>query len=180
MTMPPSLMNERGFSQYADDGAAGPTMLGLLSLLPPQFRETYKYFSAYPVQFAPLAASTTDTKQYTVDIQTDFIITYAMCATLNTTNDTVQAFPPVLVQITDSATTSTLFQAAMHGLNVYGDAVNPGIFAMPYVAARAVTITIQHQNQIATAINQYVTHSGFKSVVGSNLNDPRYNPFLNR
>lgn len=180
MTMPPAMMNQRGFSQFADDGAAGPTMLGLLSLLPPQFKETYKYFGAYSVAFQPLAASATDVKQYTVDIQTDFIITYMMCATLNTANDTVQAFPPVLVQITDSATTATLFQSAMHALNVYGDANAPGILAMPYVAARAVTITTQHQNQLATAINQYVTHAGFKSVVGSNLNDPRYNPFLNR
>lgn len=180
MTGQPYTLNQRGFAPFADDGGAGPTMLGLLSLLPPQFKDTFKYFGAYSVSFQPLAASATDTKQYNVDIQTDFIITYLMCATLNTTNDTVQAFTPALVQITDSATTSTLFQQPMHALNVYGDANAPGILAMPYVAARAVTITVQHQNQIATALNQYVTHAGFKSVVGSNLNDARYNPFIGR
>lgn len=160
-----------------DEGAS---FFGLLSLLPPQFRYTYKYFGGYPVAFQPLAASAAQNAEFTVDKNTDFIITFANCTTLNTANDTMQAFAPVLVNFRDSASTSTLFQSATHAENVYGSAAQPGIFPAPYVVQATVTLTVQHQNQIATALNQFVVFGGFKSVVNSNVNDPRYNPFLSR
>lgn len=166
---------QRGTQPLADEGAS---FFGLLSLLPPQFRMTYKYFGGYPVSFLPLAASATQNADFTVDKSTDFIITFANCTTLDSSYASAFAINPVLVNFRDSASTSTLFQTATHAENVYGNGQNPGIFPAPYVAQAQVTITTQHQNQIATALYQYVVFNGFKSVVNSDVNDPRYNPFL--
>lgn len=180
MTAPPVVGARRGMGPaggMAGDGG-GPTLLPLIALLPPQFMYTYKYFGSYPFSFLPLTASLTLTTQLTIEVQSDFIMTYAMCTTLDTTNAVLQPFNPTLVQFTDGSSQATLFQAATHALNVYGDATNPGIFAMPYVITRSSTFTVQHQNQIATSINQYGALVGMKSVAGSNLNDPRYNPYL--
>jgi len=177
MTGPPAVRAARGNIPMGNDGG-GPTMLPLIALLPPQFMYTYKYFGSYPTSFQPLTASLTLTSQITIEVSTDFIVTYAMCTTLDTANAVVQALNPVLVQFTDGASQASLFQQPTHALNVYGDASNPGIFAMPYVITRSSTFTIQHQNQVATSINQYIALVGFKSLAGSNINDPRYNPFL--
>lgn len=178
MTAPPANYASnlaRGSDQLADSGAS---FFGLLSLLPPQFRMTYKYFGGYPANFLPLVASATQNVDFTVDKSTDFIITFANCTTVDSTFTTLQAFAPVLVNFRDSASTSTLFQSATHASNVYGSGPAPGLFPAPYVVQATVTLTTQHQNQVATNIYQYVVFSGFKSVVNSDVNDPRYNPFL--
>lgn len=173
----PATAAARGTSpMYA--GVGGPTMLPLIALLPPQFMYTYKYFGSYPASFLTLAASSTQTTQVTIETFTDFIMTYAMLTTLSSDFATLQPFAPCLVQMTDGASQASLFQSPTHANNVYGSATDPGIFAMPYVIAASATFTIQHQNQIATALNQYIALTGFKSVVGSNINDPKYNPYL--
>ncbi len=173
----PAVRAQRGNIPMGSDGG-GPTLLPLIALLPPQFMFTYKYFGSYPVSFQPLTASQTLTVQLTIEVQSDFIMTYAMCTTLDTTNAQLQPFNPCLVQFTDGASQASVFQAPTHAANVYGDATNPGIFAMPYVISRSATFTVQHQNQIATSLNQFIALTGFKSLAGSNINDPKYNPYL--
>lgn len=154
---------QHGQSPLAGPNNPGPTLLGLLSLLPPQFRWTLKTFYSYPTLFNPLTASTTQTNQIQIDSASHFVVTYATCTVTDTAYTTLLSFIPQLVQMIDSSSQSQLFQQATHAMNVYGDASNPGIFAIPYPISPSATFSIQHQNLEATNRLVYVALNGFKS-----------------
>ena len=162
MTAPVTQM-QRGQDPMTNAMSPGPTLLGLLSLLPPQFRWTLKNFYSYPTFFNPLTASTTLTNTIQIDSASHFIITYALCTCTDTSNATQLSFISQLVQMIDSSSQSQLFQQQTHAMNVYGDASNPGIFAIPYPISPSATFSIQHQNLEATNRNVYVALCGFKS-----------------
>jgi hypothetical protein len=169
---------KRGQSPLTQPNAPGPTLLGLLSLLPPQFRWTFKHFFSYPTTFAPLVASTTQQSQIQADSGSHFIITYATCICVDAaTNLIQQAFIPQLVMLIDSSSQAQLFQQAMHAMAVYGDATAPGVFAIPYILNPASTLTVQHQNQDTVNVNDYIAFVGFKSYPNSDVRNPSNNPY---
>lgn len=166
---------QHGQSPLSQPNAPGPTLLGLLSLLPPQFRWTYKHFYSYPTSFTPLTGSATLSSQITIDSGSHFLITYATCIVVDTTNLVQQSFIPQLVQMTDSSSQSQLFQQQMHAMAVYGDASNPGIFAIPYILTPACTFTVQHQNQDSTNVNVYIGFNGMKSYQSLDVRNMNFN-----
>lgn len=144
-------------------GPPGPTLLGLLSLLQPQYRWTRKNFFGYGTEFLPLTASTTIQNTVAIAGDSDFIITFAEAVTTTTDNLTLMPFAPQLVQLTDSAAGMAFFLLPQHYVNIYGDAMNPGIFSSPYVMRQATSLAVQHQNLEATNRNVRVSFNGFKS-----------------
>lgn len=156
-----------GQSPLTQTNAPGPTLLGLLSLLEPQFRWTVKRFYGYVTEFLTLGASATATNQIGIQADTDFIITYATCIVTDSTNLIQLPFIPQLVQLQDAAAGSNFFLLPEHAMNVYGDAANPGIFAVPYVMRASSTLSVQHQNLEATARNVRCAFQGFKSWPGT-------------
>lgn len=164
----------RGQSPMTQANAPGPTLLGLLSLLPPNYRWTMKRFYGYPTEFLPLTASTTLTNQIGIQADSDFIITYATCIVTDTTNLIQLPFIPQLVQLQDAAAGSNFFLIPEHAMNVYGDATQPGIFAVPYVMRASSTLSVQHQNLEATNRNVRIAFQGFKSWPGTDTRDPKW------
>ncbi len=168
----------RGQSPLAGPNNPGPTLLGLLSLLPPNFRWTFKHFFSYTTSFIPIAASATEQKQIIVDSSSHFIITYAQSTVIDTANTTLLSFVPQLVQFVDSSSQSNVFSNATHAQNVFGDATNPGIFAIPYILVPSATWTTILTNQEATARNVYLAFCGMKSYQGTDVREERYNPYI--
>lgn len=164
----------RGQSPGAQANSPGPTLLGFLSLLPPQFRWTIKNFYGYNTTFSPLSASSTATKQIAIASDSHFIICYATCIVTDTANTTQIPFIPQLVMLTDSAAQSNLFLSAVHAMSLYGDASNPGVLSVPYILSPSTTLGVQHQNQEATDRNVYVAFYGLKSYPNTDTRDPRW------
>jgi hypothetical protein len=152
----------------------GPTLLGTLSLLEPQFRWTRKNFFGYVTEFLTLGASATVTNSVTIQGDSDFIITYATAIVTDSANTTQVSFPPQLVQLTDAAAGVNFFLLPEHFLNVYGDAQNPGIFSDPIVMRAATTLQVQHQNLEAVARNVRCAFNGMRSYPGTDTRDPRW------
>lgn len=174
MGVSPIEQERYGQSPLTQANAPGPTLLGLLSLLPPQYRWTLKQFFAYTCNFLPLTASSTQTQQIGIQSDADFIITYALAIVTDTTNLIKLPFVPQLVTLQDSAAGLNLFSAAVHADAVFGDASNPGIFAVPYVMQRTATLSVQLQNLEATDRNVRISFCGFKSYPGTDVRNPRW------
>jgi hypothetical protein len=150
------------------------TLLGLLSLLEPQFRWTSKAFFGYGTEFLTLGASKTVQNVIAIAGDTDFIITFAMARATDSTDLILLPFVPQLVQLTDQSSGIAMFLLPAHFDLVYGDAQNPGIFAVPRVMRQATTLAVQHQNLEATARNVRCSYFGFKSFPGTDTRDPRW------
>lgn len=154
--------------------SSGPTFLGVLSLLQPQYRWTVKNYFAYNGAFQPLAGNATATVTLSIAADTDFIITYANCIVTDTTNLIQLPFIPQLVQLQDTAAGYQFFLQAAHAMTVYGDAQNPGIFAVPRVMRRATQLSVVHQNLEATSRNAFVFFNGFKSWPNTDVRQARW------
>ena len=152
----------------------GPTLLGLLSLLQPQFRWTRKNFFGYVTEFLPLTASISLTQPIGIASDSDFIITFATAIVTTTDNLTQLPFVPQTVQLTDSSVGMAFFQLPEHFNNVYGDSQNPGIFASPYVMRQASTLAVTHLNLEATNRNVRVAFNGFKSYPDTDTRQKRW------
>lgn len=170
----PQTQRRMGNEPMANTQSPAPTLLGLLSLLPPQFRWTRKNFYGYPTEFLPLTASLTLTNQIGIQSDSDFIITYATCIVTDTTNLIQLSFIPQLVQLQDAAAGQSFFLIPVHAMNVYGDASAPGIFAVPYVMRAASTLSVQHQNLEATNRNVRCAFMGFKSYPGTDTRQAQW------
>lgn len=164
----------RGQSPAAQANSPGPTLLGFLSLLPPQFRWTVKNFYGYNTSFLPLTASLTLTKQIAIASDSHFIICYATCIVTDTANTTQLAFIPQLITLQDSAAQSNLFLSAVHAMSLYGDASAPGVLSVPYILSPATTLGVTHQNQEATDRNVYVSFYGLKSYPGTDTRQAQW------
>lgn len=145
----------------------GPTLLGVLSLLPPIYRWTRKTFFGYVTEFLPLTANLTIANSLGIQADSDFIICYATCIVTDVTNLVQIPFIPQLVQLTDAAAGNAFFLQPEHAMNVYGDAANPGIFANPVVMRAATTLQVQHQNLEAFNRNVRCAFNGFRSYPGT-------------
>ena len=174
MTGPRGDLSRGQFPATSPTQPAGPTLLGLLSLLEPQYRWTRKTFFGYVTEFLTLGVSATVTNQVGIQSDSDFLITYATCIVTDTTNLIQLPFIPQLVQLYDSAAGVSFFLLPEHAMNVYGDAMNPGIFAIPYVMRAASTLGVQHQNLEATARNVRCAFNGFRSYPGTDTRDPKW------
>jgi len=141
----------------------GPTLLGLLSLLQPQYRWTRKMYFVYGTDFNTLAGSTTTTNTIGIAGDSDFIVTFANCIVTDSTQLIQLPFIPQLVQLTDSSLGMAFFLTPQHANNVYGDGMNPGIFPSPYVLRQATSLAVQHQNLETTARVVRCGFMGFKS-----------------
>lgn len=152
----------------------GPTLLGLLSLLQPQFRWTRKNFFGYGVEFLPLTASISSAQTVAIAGDSDFIITFAEAVTTTTDNLTLLPFAPQTVQLQDTAAGLAFFLLPVHYTLVYGDAQNPGIFSNPYVMRQATQLQVTHLNLEATNRNVRATFFGFKSYPGTDTRLPQW------
>lgn len=152
----------------------GPTLLGLLSLLAPQYRWTRKLFFAYVTEFLPLTASLALQNTIGIAGDSDFIIAFAGAVVTDTTNLIQLPFIPQLVQLTDSAAGIAMFSMPMHAVLVYGDAQNPGVFSDPYVMRQATQLSVQETNLEATNRNVRIGFNGFKSYPGTDTRDPKW------
>lgn len=141
----------------------GPTLLGTLSLLQPQFRWTRKNLFMYGCEFLPLTASIALTQTIGIAADSDFIITFADAIVTDTTNLIQLPFVPQLVQLTDSAAGMAFFLLPQHFNVVYGDAQNPGVWSSPYVMRQATSLLVAHTNLEATNRNVRCSFQGFKS-----------------
>lgn len=167
MTAPISQLRRGQERQTGPDSDSSP-LIGLLGLLPKQYWWSYKSEFTYGTSFQPLAASTTSTSNIVIDGNTDFIVTFGMCEVRSSDNATLLSFWPQLVRLYDGAAQSQLMNAQLPASHVYGGSLDtPGIFAMPYIFTRSTTLTVEHQNQEATARNVWASFAGFKSVPGS-------------
>jgi hypothetical protein len=163
-----------GNSPLANPSAPGPIFLGLLSLLPPEFRWTLKNFYGYVAEFLPLVAATTQNAAIGIQQDSDFVITYATSIVTDVANLVALSFVPQLVQLQDAAAGASFFLTPSHFMNVYGDAANPGIFAVPYIMGRSSTLTVMHTNLEAVNRNVRCTFNGFKTYPGTDTRDPRW------
>lgn len=170
----PQTQLQRGQSPAAGPNNPGPTLLGLLSLLPPNFRWTLKNLYAYNTNFLPLTASQTQTNNIAIASDSHFIITYATCIVTDTANTTQISFIPQLVQLTDSSAQSNLFLSPVHAMALYGDASSPGVFAIPYIFSPGTTLGVQHQDLSGTSYNTRVAFFGFKSYPGTDTRERRW------
>lgn len=152
----------------------GPTLLGVLSTLPPQFRWTRKNFFGYTAEFLTLAASGTETKAIAIQGDSDFILSYAEAIVTDSTNLIQLAFVPQLVQLTDAAAGVNYFLSPEHFNSVYGDAQNPGIFPTPIILRAATSMNVTHQNLEATARNVRCAFNGIRSYPGTDTRDPSW------
>lgn len=170
MTTPLAELQRGGYPQ----GSPGPTLLGTMSLLEPQFRWTRKNTFGYVTEFLTLAASTTTTNTIAIQGDSDFIVAYAEAIVTDSNNTTLLSFVPQLVQLTDGASGMALFSSPAHFHLVYGDASNPGIFADPMVMRAAGILQVQHQNLEATARNVRCLFQGFRSYPGTDTRQERW------
>lgn len=152
----------------------GPTLLGVLSTLPPKFRWTVKSFFGYVTEFLTLAASGTATLAVNIQGDTDFILSYAEAVVTDSTNLIQLAFVPQLVQLQDAAAGINFFQSPEHFNSVYGDAQNPGIFPTPIILRAATSMNVTHQNLEATARNVRCAFNGLRSRPGTDTRDPNW------
>jgi hypothetical protein len=152
----------------------GPTLLGVLSLLEPQFRWTRKTNFGYVTEFLTLGASATTTNSISIQGDSDFIVSYAESIVTDSGNTSLLSFVPQLVQLTDAAAGTAFFSSPAHFHNVYGDAQNPGIFADPIVMRAATTLQVRHENLEATARNVRCLFQGFRSYPQTDTRDPNW------
>ena len=152
----------------------GPTLLGLLSLLQPQYRWTRKNYFIYGVEFNTLGASATVVQTIGIAGDSDFIMTFANAICTDTTNLIQLPFVPQLVQLTDSAAGMAFYLIPQHFNVVYGDSNNPGVFPSPYVMRQATSLAVQHQNFEATARIVRTSFQGFKSYPGTDTRQKRW------
>lgn len=170
----PSGAIRRGNSPLGDPSAGSQPLLGLLSLLPPQFQFTYKTFFTYNGNILPLTASVTGQVILTIDTNSHFITSYATCIVTDTTDLIQLSFIPETVQITDSSSQSTWFLAPLHAMAFYGDAGQPGIMAVPYITSPGASLTIVHTNLEAVNRNVRIALAGFKSYPGTDTREQRW------
>ncbi len=171
MTAPATDLQRGGSGMPAPPG---PTLLGVLSLLPPQYRWTRKRYFGYGTNFLSLTASLTLQNVIAIAGDSDFIITFAEAIVTDTTDLINLPFIPQLVQLTDQAAGLAFFLIPLHANTVYGDAQNPGIFASPYVMRQATSLAVQHQNLEATNRNVRVAFNGFKSWPGTDTRQAKW------
>lgn len=152
----------------------GPTLLGVLSTLPPQFRWTRKTFFGYTTDFLTLGASATVSNSIAIQGDSDFILSYATSIVTDSTNLIQLSFVPQLVQLVDAAAGINFFLSPEHFNNVYGDAQNPGIFPTPIILRAATSMNVIHQNLEATARNVRCAFNGMRSYPGTDTRDPRW------
>lgn len=133
---------------------------GVLGWLPPRFWPNIKEFFAYSVNFLPLAASGTQTQSISIQSDTDFILLYGTMVATQTDNVTPLAFAPALVQLRDGSSGNDLFQSPLHVENVFGDAMQPGIFAVPYYLRANSNLQVTLQNLEANDRNYRLAFHG--------------------
>jgi hypothetical protein len=136
---------------------------GVLGWLPPRFWGTIKEYFAYPANFLPLVANATQTETISIQSDSDFILLYATLVGTATDNVTPLVFRPALVQLRDASSGTDLFQSPTHVENVFGDAMQPGIFAVPYYLRANSALQVTLQNLEAFDRNYRLTFHGFKS-----------------
>lgn len=141
---------------------------GVLGWLPPQFWRTDKEFYGYNANFLPIAAGQTSTVTVSIQADTDFIMLAAAMQATATDNVTPLAFAPALVELKDASSGTTLTQSPVHVESLFGDARQPGVFAIPYFlrANSALQVTLQNLDA-ANARNYRFTFYGFRSWPGS-------------
>ena len=147
-------------------------MLGLLSLLEPQYRWTSKNFFNYSGSFLPLTASLTLQTTLGIASDTDFIATFASAISTDATNLILDAFIAQLVQWSDTASGYNYFLAPTHAELVYGSGGTPGVMAIPMILTRGTQLQVQHQNLAAVNKNVYFSIFGFKSRPGTDTRNP--------
>lgn len=149
------------------------TQAGVMGWLPLAFQNTVKEYFAYTTAFEPLAASQTASRSITIQSDTDFILLYATMVATTDDNLTPLPFRPALVQMRDGSDAADLFQTPTHVENVFGDAMQPGIFAVPYIFTRNSSIQVVLQNLEANDRIYRLAFHGFRSWPNSNQNSGR-------
>ena len=152
----------------------GPTLLGLLSLLQPQYRWTRKLDFAYVTEFLPLTANLAIQNTIGIAGDSDFIIVFANCIVTDVTNLIQLPFIPQLVQLIDSAAGVSFFSQPKHAMLVYGEAATPGISSSPIVMRQATQLAVQHTNLEAVNRNVRCSFDGFKSYPGTDTRQARW------
>lgn len=141
-----------------------------MQMLPPLMRDTIKQYYAYTVDFLPLLASVPATIPFTVESQTDFVVTHLTGIVTDALNTTFLANVPQTVQITDASTGLAWYSGinGTHFNSVFGDAQFPGFMALPYYLRANSTVNVMLTNLEAVNRNVRLTFHGFKSVPDSN------------
>lgn len=145
---------------------------GALGWMPKTFWPYIKNYFGFHLDFVgsnQLPAS--GSVSLNIQIQSDayFTILYATLIATDTANTTRLPFAPAMVQLQDSGNGQSFFstQGGAHVDEVFGDANNPGIFAMPYTLKPSATLGVTLTNLEAVARNYRCTFHGFKMVPGS-------------
>ena len=146
---------------------------GIMGWLPERFWYTIKEFYGYPADFLPLPASTTQTRNISIQADADFVLLYAVLTATAVDNITPLAFRPALIQLKDASAGSDLIQAPTHIENVCGDAMQPGIFAIPYYFRANSTLQVSLENLEATDRNYRLIFYGFRNWPQSDMNNGR-------
>ena len=156
-------------SQVMETGARILPPAGALGWLPPMFWGQIRNYYAYVTEFLPLTASATATNVITIQSDSYFVIMYATITETTSNNLTLLPFNPLLVNLTDSSSGAAFFSLPIHSNNVFGDAQNAGIFAIPYIMRPGSSISVQLTNLEAVDRNVRIAFHGFKSVPSSDM-----------
>ena len=146
------------------------TQAGVMGWLPLAFQNTVKEYFAYTTSFEPLPASLTQSRNINIQSDTDFIILYATMVVTTADNLTPLPFAPALVQLRDGGDAADLFQTPTHVEMVFGDAMQPGIFSVPYILTRNSSLQVTLQNLEANDRIYRLAFHGFRSWPNSNQN----------
>lgn len=133
-----------------------------LGLIPRELWSRLKDFFVYTANFIPLAASSTQTVNISIQNDSDFLIIYGV-GTVTTTDESARlTYIPQLVQLRDSGSGRELFDQATHYHNIYGTAEEPAYWSFPKLLRAGSTFSVTHQNLEAVDRRVRVAFCGFK------------------
>lgn len=119
------------------------------------------YF-VYGTDFAPIAASATETRNIAINSDSAFLVLSATMVETDTGNTTFFPNRPLLAQLSTGGAQLNLASTPIHADNWFGTAEEPKYWDVPKTLLPNTTLVVQLQNLEAVARNIRVAFHGFK------------------
>jgi hypothetical protein len=135
----------------------------VLALLPRAFWPWMKNYYAYATSFLTLGSSGTATNNIQIQSDAFFVLLMATMVESSSDNLTLLTYRPITAQIFDTSAGMNMFSQAIMADEFFGDAMQPGLIAFPYIFKPGGTLQLTLVNLEAVARNVRVTFHGFKA-----------------
>lgn len=136
----------------------------VLALLPRPFWPWLKNYFGYATSLLTLGASSASTASIQIQGDAWFV---ALAATMyeydTSASPVLLPSRPITVQIYDTASGSNWFSQAIAADEFFGDAMQPGLLAFPYICKPNTQLQVTLTNLEAVARNVRLTFHGFKA-----------------